>query len=505
MLPLARAKGLAPTLASFWPALRGLSSSGSGSSSAADSVSSGALPNGAAAPAGTRLSSSAAAPAPALPAPAAARAAALGARHAALTMRRGGGGGSGGTSAHQWAPARFLGEAAPLAPPPAPGGRVVAFPLAQTGEGISECELVTWHVKEGDAVEAFQPVCEVQSDKAAVEITSRYPGTVQRLHHPQGAMVKVGAPLLDILVADDVAVDEAATPIVGGELSAAAAGGANSDSTCGHNGNHNGSVDAPADDVAHAAAAAVHDLERPVLASPAVRGLARELGVRLGAVCGSGPGGRVLKEDVIAAAERAVGRGGGGGGGGGGAAAAAAVSAAATALGDAALALGRAPAAAAMAAAEDAPLPPPAPTPGFAAPLPPRHAAAVAAAPREPTRVPLRGYRRAMVKSSLEAAAIPTFHYTDELELDALMAARAELQSEAAPLLGGVKLTFMPFILKALSVALARYPALNSQLAPGGGELLQLHAHNVGVAMATPAGLVVPNVKAVRGGGGGGW
>eukprot|EP00879_Flechtneria_rotunda_P008830 GHRR01009250.1.p1 GENE.GHRR01009250.1~~GHRR01009250.1.p1 ORF type:complete len:136 (+),score=13.85 GHRR01009250.1:424-831(+) len=56
----------------------------------------------------------------------------------------------------------------------APWSTVVSFPLAQTGEGISECELMQWFVKEGDRVEQFQPICEVQSDKAAIEITSRY-------------------------------------------------------------------------------------------------------------------------------------------------------------------------------------------------------------------------------------------------------------------------------------------------------------------------------------------
>lgn len=91
--------------------------------------------------------------------------------------------------------------------------KLVQFPLAQTGEGIKECELIQWFVKVpalvyslevthtpqvGDSVEMFDKVCEVQSDKAAVEITSRYAGTITHLHHAVGDLVQVGEPLVDI-------------------------------------------------------------------------------------------------------------------------------------------------------------------------------------------------------------------------------------------------------------------------------------------------------------------
>ena len=82
-------------------------------------------------------------------------------------------------------------------------GQVVSFPLAQPGEGIKECELLGWSVSVGDEVEAFQPLCEVQSDKATVEITSRYTGRVVAMHYAAGEMVQVGAALVDILLPSD--------------------------------------------------------------------------------------------------------------------------------------------------------------------------------------------------------------------------------------------------------------------------------------------------------------
>jgi pyruvate/2-oxoglutarate dehydrogenase complex dihydrolipoamide acyltransferase (E2) component len=281
---------------------------------------------------------------------------------------------------------------------------------------------------------------------------------------------QVGAPLLDILVTDGSADDEAAAGAP----------------------QHAPPPPEPAPSFGAPRGA--------VLASPAVRNLARELGVDLGAVSGTGPGGRILKDDVLDASEAAAAAG---------PAAAAAAAAAAGLLGDAAavaagglgdgaLALGRAAAATAMAEAEDA-APPAAPGApqqagvGFAAVTTAPMAAAAAS-----TRLPLRGYRRAMVKSSVEAAAVPTFHYMDDLEVDELLKVKGQLAADSARLAGGARLTYLPFIVKALSVALGRFPELNSQLAPGGAELIQLGSHNIGVAMATGGGLVVPNIKGVR-------
>jgi pyruvate/2-oxoglutarate dehydrogenase complex dihydrolipoamide acyltransferase (E2) component len=180
------------------------------------------------------------------------------------------------------------------------------------GEGIMEVELLQWFVQPGDTIKQFDKVCEVQSDKATVEITSRYDGTVLTLHHSIGSMVQTGAPLVDIATAagdpvrplanappNDAASKltiPSATSIQSGGISTAAA-----------------STTAATDiliplaelfsgsSTADAAAVAAAEL---VLTTPAVRRIAREYGIQLGtpahsSLTGSGPRGRVLKGDVV--------------------------------------------------------------------------------------------------------------------------------------------------------------------------------------------------------------
>eukprot|EP00667_Euglena_gracilis_P027681 EG_transcript_34451 len=79
-----------------------------------------------------------------------------------------------------------------------PHHKIVSFLLTDIGEGISEVQILQWHVKEGDKINAFDKVCEVASDKATVEISSRFSGTVTRLHYEVSAMAKVGDPLIDL-------------------------------------------------------------------------------------------------------------------------------------------------------------------------------------------------------------------------------------------------------------------------------------------------------------------
>ncbi|KAK9827299.1 hypothetical protein WJX81_002270 [Elliptochloris bilobata] len=302
-----------------------------------------------------------------------------------------------------------------------------------TGEGIKECELIEWHIKEGDVVAEFDRICEVQSDKAAVEITSRYAGTVRRLCHEPGAMVQVGEALLEVEVADEPEEEE--------DAAAASALGPMP----------------PVQQLAPAEQAVKREQAglAATLASPAVRRVAREHGVDLASVQGTGPSGRIYKEDVLRLVE---------------------------------------------AASEEVP------GPSLQHKLPeqraeqlsrPAPSAAGLPAAAEDVIIPLRGYARTMVRSMTAAGAVPHFHYCDELDAGPLLAARALLASD--PALGGARLTFLPFVLKALTVALAEFPVLNSSLSADGKALLQHAAHNIGVAMATPTGLVVPNVKAVQG------
>ena len=176
--------------------------------------------------------------------------------------------------------------AAPASPVPAPapvvatvpssaalGTSLVPFKLADIGEGIAEVELMKWFVKEGDVVKAFDNICEVQSDKATVEITSKYSGVITSVNYGEGDIVKVGASLVDITVEGAVAGATIA-PAASTSPSAAAS-------------------------VSAAAVADHSSSNASVLTTPAVRKIAKENRIKLSDVMGTGPKGRILKADVL--------------------------------------------------------------------------------------------------------------------------------------------------------------------------------------------------------------
>ena len=271
-------------------------------------------------------------------------------------------------------------------------------------------------VHEGDHVKQFQKVCEVQSDKATVEISSRFDGMIKKLHYAKSDVAKVGKPLLDIDVPDSV-------------------------------GNVSSPAPPPARQCPVEPSAAAKTVEASngtylkdgkALATPAVRRLANENNVELNVIAGSGKMGRVTKEDILKIVEH---RG----------------------------------------------------SSGLPSASPARGNSSFAAEDRV---IPVRGYQRTMIKTMTEALKIPHFGYSDEVSLDLLVDCRNNLKKTAAD--RGIKLTFMAFFLKAASIALLRYPILNSQLAPSGNEIVLKGDHNIGVAIDTPQGLVVPNIKAVQ-------
>lgn len=152
------------------------------------------------------------------------------------------------------------------------------FKLADIGEGISEVELIQWFVKPGDKVEEFSKICEVQSDKAAVEITSRYEGTIMKLHHEVGAIAKVGSVLVDIETqneAESTDTEDALKP----------------------------AVEKPKEVSVNDKPGKVQEslTSKKVLsfATPAVRRIAKENSINIVEVQGSGPKGRVLKGDIL--------------------------------------------------------------------------------------------------------------------------------------------------------------------------------------------------------------
>ncbi|KAG6435452.1 hypothetical protein SASPL_100326 [Salvia splendens] len=308
-----------------------------------------------------------------------------------------------------------------------PFNGVVDVPLAQTGEGIAECELLKWFVQEGEQVEEFQPLCEVQSDKATIEITSRYKGRVSKVLHVPGDIVKVGETLLKMVVDEDALFSQPSEIL---EV-----------------------IKAQVPDVSKSDDAGP-GLSKPrfggVMSTPAVRNLAKQYGVSIEDVRGTGGEGRVLKEDVLAYAAR------------GGVLSETSASADQSLEGEQSF----------------------------------LNISSTYGGEYEDQTIPLRGFQRAMVKAMTLAAKIPHFHYVDEINCNALVELKASFQRANSN--AGVKYTFLPVLIKSLSMALSKYPMLNSCFSDESQEVTLKGSHNIGIAMATPHGLVVPNIKKVQ-------
>jgi pyruvate dehydrogenase E2 component (dihydrolipoamide acetyltransferase) len=313
------------------------------------------------------------------------------------------------------------------------------FRLPELGEGVHEGELVKWKVKPGDSVKYDQPLCEIMTDKATVEIPSAFQGKVADLHAKEGEVVKVGQLMLSF------------------EGSTAAAGASASAGASAHGASHgNGPSQShapaaaataapsrPASGASAAASVSAQDANPAtrVLAAPSTRKLAREMGVELGRISGTGPHGRVMKEDVQAA------QGGGAG-----------------------LALSTGPSASRVA----------------------RGGLGVGGE----ERVPFRGLRKKISeKMRLSKDHAAHFTYVEEADATELVALRSQAKEIAAK--QGVKLTYLPFVMKAMVAALRQFPILNSSLDEAKGELVYKHYYNIGLSVQTEDGLTAPVVKDV--------
>jgi 2-oxoisovalerate dehydrogenase E2 component (dihydrolipoyl transacylase) len=305
------------------------------------------------------------------------------------------------------------------------------FILPDIGEGIVECEVVEWRVAEGEAIEEDQPLVDVMTDKALVEITAPEAGTVSKLYVPKGEIAKVHAPLFAYVPAHDdqglarqaeseppQAPSQESVPVAGSTVSVA--------STAGGGRGPYGRIPA----------------------SPAVRRLVREHGLVLEAIAGSGKDGRVLKEDVLRHLER----------------------------GEATAAQQSPPAIAGKATA----------------------ASAVPLQAQGEVRVePIRGVRAVMARRMVESAStIPHFQYGEEIDVTELLGLRERLKPDAEA--RQVRLTLMPFFMKALALAVREEPILNARLNADVSEIHYLPEVNVGMAVDSQSGLIVPNVKRVE-------
>jgi pyruvate dehydrogenase E2 component (dihydrolipoamide acetyltransferase) len=276
--------------------------------------------------------------------------------------------------------------------------------LPDIGEGVSEGEIVKWLVKEGDYVKMFQPIVEVLTVKVKVEIPSPYNGKIVKILAKEKEVVRVGKPIALIEteeVIPETKPKEEAKPKE--ELR---------------------QVEIPKE---------VAEEKKEILATPAVRRLARELGVDLSKVKGTGPGGRILEEDVRRYAEE-------------------------------------------MKKHEVRPV----------------EVKAEKAALEE--RIPITGVRRMIAEKlskTVKTAVLVT--HMDECDVTELVKIREELKQEAEK--RGVKLTFLPFIIKAVIKALQTYPSFNASVDEEKNELVIKKYYNIGIATATDQGLIVPVIK----------
>ena len=414
------------------------------------------------------------------------------------------------------------------------------FKLPDVGEGVAEGELVTWLVESGDTVTEDQPVAEVETDKALVEVPSPYNGTVKELFVEEGEMVPVG----DVIISFELADGEG-----DGTETAETTESAETTETTEIAETTDTADPGEATESAGGGSAEVETPEGRVFAPPSARRLARELGVDIAAVSGSGPGGRVTDADVrnyaeseataprepepaptTAAAEAESVR-----------ETKTDIEDAETAAPDGVEPAGRdttlavpatrrvareagvdiddvptdltrdgepfvteqqvreyaraleadvsaeaeAEPAAAGAETADAGVETATPTP-----------AETEAAERPEETVPYRGVRRTIgqqMEESMYTAPHVTHH--DTVEVSALVEARERLKPRAQE--QDVSLTYLPFVMKAVVEGLKEYPVLNSQLREEDEEISLKKYYNVGIAVATDAGLMVPVVEHV--------
>lgn len=291
------------------------------------------------------------------------------------------------------------------------------FILPDIGEGIVECEIVEWRVKEGELIKEDQPVCDVMTDKALVEIPSIYTGKVVNLYYKKGEIAKVHTPLfsMEVMQSSDAqsATEESKVVI-------------NNEKVTPTNINERRKIEMPA------------IAAKKVLSSPAVRRLARELNVDLTQVQGSGEKGRIYKEDVLAFQKRPTSTG---------------------STGDLQIAS-----------------------------LP---TVTVSGSVRTEA---ITGVMAAMAKHMTSSVqTIPHFTFCEEIDLTELITLYGPLKEAYKE--KGIRLTMMPFFMKALSVAIKLFPQINVQTNDACTELSWFDDHNIGVAVDSKLGLLVPNIK----------
>ena len=361
------------------------------------------------------------------------------------------------------------------------------FNLPDAGEGLTEAEIVHWHVAVGDAVTVNQTIVEIETAKSLVELPSPYTGVVREILAPEGTTVEVGVPIIVVdtdpsgaapapsapagVVPDgaDAASAPASPPGTATEGATPAAAGGSGSVLVGYGTVEAGtarrrrrapdaapavapaaavSAPAPAPAAVPAASAptpapaAVGHVHLPVLAKPPVRKLAKDLGVDLASVAGTGPGGIVTREDVQAYRDQAKAQ----------------------------------------------------PLATYADDDQPWLASGAVTADGRQTRVPVKSVRKrtaeAMVTSAFTAPHVTVFHTVDVTKTMRLVHTLREDREFA-----DVRVTPLLVTAKALLLAVRRHPEINASWDDTAQEIVYKHYVNLGIAAATPRGLVVPNIK----------
>jgi 2-oxoisovalerate dehydrogenase E2 component (dihydrolipoyl transacylase) len=284
------------------------------------------------------------------------------------------------------------------------------FALPELGEGVYEAEAVRWLVQPGDVVRRGQPLLEVMTDKATMEVPAPFAGKITAVIGEPGATLKVGQVILSYQT--DGSKVEVAAPIA--QRAAAVA--------------------APAIPVAVAANGPPNS--GTVIAAPSVRHLARKLGIDLAKIRGSGPAGRILLDDLTPLILKQ------------------------------------------------------------SSPAKHRSAEPPADYGRAGTRVRFQGIRRRIAEHLLDSKRrIPHYSYVDECDVSDLVRLRHGLRDACSR--NGIKLTYLPFFVKAVSEALKEIPIVNSSLNEEAEEIVLHDRYHIGIAVATPSGLIVPVVRDV--------
>ncbi|HZJ89570.1 MAG TPA: dihydrolipoamide acetyltransferase family protein [Bacilli bacterium] len=298
------------------------------------------------------------------------------------------------------------------------------FKFSDIGEGLHEGTILKWHVKVGDKVKEGDTLVEIETDKVNAELPSPVDGVIMKLGADEGVTINVGetvaiiddgsgAEVADEPAQETEAVTEESAPGVIGEIevSSEIIGSSNE-------------VSAPS-----------VTTNTKAKATPAARKVARDLGVDINKVIGTGPSGRVMKDDIRAFANNSA-----------------------------------------------------------ATPVVSSVPSLSFKAGEGTTRVPITKLRKAIVNAmTVSKQVIPHTVLIDEVIIDKLVNLRNDAKNEA--LKQGIKLTYMAFIIKAVTMTLKEFPLFNASFDQNTDEMIMKHFMNIGIAVDTPDGLIVPNIK----------